>query len=198
MCAFWHPTCSHLTLLNFITMITFGGVLRFVIFCILLTIFVSDVFAFSPRHSISQSTDRPTRLQAKGRTTNEFRGQDQGTILLSRFSRPNFGTHVASCSLDTGATCWRIKWPASVKLELHRHALMTWCSVWCFLSSLQTHFNLCSCRTVGHKVSRPYVITCTFTILGILISTFLYRRQKIQDWIAINVAARALLLLLAH
>jgi len=43
-------------------MITFGGALNFVIFCIFLTIFVSDVFGYSPRHSISQSTDRPGPL----------------------------------------------------------------------------------------------------------------------------------------
>jgi len=68
-------------------MITFGGVLHFVIFCVLLAIFVSDMFGFSPRHPISQSTDRPARLQARGRTTSEFRGQEQGTVLFSKLSR---------------------------------------------------------------------------------------------------------------
>jgi hypothetical protein len=33
-----------------------------VIFCILLTIFVSDVFGFSPRHPTPQSTDTPDPL----------------------------------------------------------------------------------------------------------------------------------------
>jgi hypothetical protein len=80
MCTFRRPTCSHLTLLNFITMITFGGVLHFVIFCILLTIFVSDVFGiFSPRHPISQSTDTPGPLgyRPQGRQPVSFVGRSK-------------------------------------------------------------------------------------------------------------------------
>ena len=156
-----------------------------------LSLMCSDFLRNIPYLSLLTGQARPTRLQTRDTDNQWVSLAGARNYSAPQIVQTSYGARRAYYSVDTGATCWRIEWQGSVKVELHRHSLMVWCSIWCLLSSLQTHFNLCSCRTVGHKVSRPYIITCTFTILCILISTFLDTRQTIQDWIAINAAARA-------
>jgi hypothetical protein len=208
LCAFLRTACSHLTFLNFITMITYVGI-HFVIFCILLIFFfffVSALFEFSSRRPRAQSTDRPIRLQTRG-SDNQLvswaEGRDYSALQIVQ---TRSGAHITSYSRDTGAT----KWPECVKVELLRHSLTCIQAVVFNLMLMDSSFLFVLSACTLQSLFLPYGRTQSFTpvhnnmyIYGFMyFNLYVFRqetgRQTIQDETVINVAARACLLLLEH
>jgi hypothetical protein len=102
---FLRATCSHLILVDLITMIIFGEILHCVTFSILLTLSVSVGFGHSPQHPVAQPIDRPTRLRA-GRPDNQSvldlwaGARDSSALQIVQISP---GARIASYSVDNGA-----------------------------------------------------------------------------------------------